>query len=158
VSPVGAYSITLTGPKTIQKGGSGTFTAKFSESRELISTWGVYKKGGLFGSTTRLAVGPSEATDLVINFTLSCDQNCVLSGTNSSGTPVGSTDATKSVSIFFENQDTPFGSTVSNSLDVQCVPEPLTILGSATAAGFGAFFKRKRKLSEFSEKGKIKAS
>ena len=38
------------------------------------------------------------------------------------------------------------------------VPEPLTILGSATAAGFGAFFKRKRKLSESSEKDKIKAS
>ena len=41
---------------------------------------------------------------------------------------------------------------------VTAVPEPLTILGSVTAAGFGAFFKRKRKLSEFSEKDKIKAS
>jgi hypothetical protein len=37
-------------------------------------------------------------------------------------------------------------------------PEPLTILGSATAAGFGVFFKRKRKLSESSEKDNIKIS
>jgi hypothetical protein len=32
------------------------------------------------------------------------------------------------------------------------VPEPLTILGTATALGFGAFFKRKLKSSESSEK------
>ena len=38
------------------------------------------------------------------------------------------------------------------------LPEPLTILGAATATGFGAFFKRKQKLSESSEKDKIKAS
>lgn len=38
------------------------------------------------------------------------------------------------------------------------VPEPLTILGSATALGLGAFFKRKRKLSEFSEKENTKDS
>ena len=37
-------------------------------------------------------------------------------------------------------------------------PEPLTILGSATAVGFGAFFKRKRKLSESSEKENTKDS
>jgi hypothetical protein len=35
------------------------------------------------------------------------------------------------------------------------VPEPLTILGSATALGFGAFFKRKLKSSESSEKETI---
>ena len=38
------------------------------------------------------------------------------------------------------------------------VPEPLTILGSATAVSFGAFFKRKRKLSESSEKDNTKDS
>jgi hypothetical protein len=32
------------------------------------------------------------------------------------------------------------------------VPEPLTILGSATALGFGAFFKRKLKSSKSTEK------
>jgi hypothetical protein len=35
------------------------------------------------------------------------------------------------------------------------VPEPLTILGSATALGFGAFFKRKLKSSKTSEKETI---
>ncbi|MFM7439582.1 MAG: PEP-CTERM sorting domain-containing protein [Snowella sp.] len=38
------------------------------------------------------------------------------------------------------------------------VPEPLTILGATTAVGFGAFFKRKRKLSESSEKDNTKDS
>jgi hypothetical protein len=37
----------------------------------------------------------------------------------------------------------------------QPVPEPLTILGTATALGFGAFFKRKLKSSESSEKETI---
>jgi hypothetical protein len=40
----------------------------------------------------------------------------------------------------------------------RAVPEPLTILGAATATGFGAFFKRKRKLSESSEKDNTKTS
>jgi hypothetical protein len=35
------------------------------------------------------------------------------------------------------------------------VPEPLTILGTATALGFGAFFKRKLKSSESAEKETI---
>jgi hypothetical protein len=35
------------------------------------------------------------------------------------------------------------------------IPEPLTILGTATALGFGAFFKRKLKSSESSEKETI---
>ena len=40
----------------------------------------------------------------------------------------------------------------------RAVPEPLTILGAATATGFGAFFERKRKLSESSEKDNTKDS
>ena len=38
------------------------------------------------------------------------------------------------------------------------VPEPLTILGAATATGFGAFFKHKRKLSESSDNENTKDS
>jgi hypothetical protein len=38
------------------------------------------------------------------------------------------------------------------------LPEPLTILGAATATGFGAFFKHKRKLSESSEEDNTKDS
>jgi hypothetical protein len=38
------------------------------------------------------------------------------------------------------------------STEIEPIPEPLTILGSATALGFGAFFKRKLKPSQFSEK------
>ena len=38
------------------------------------------------------------------------------------------------------------------------VPEPLTILGATTAVGFGAFFKRKRKLSESLENENTKDS
>jgi hypothetical protein len=39
-----------------------------------------------------------------------------------------------------------------SSYSFRSVPEPLTILGTATALGFGAFFKRKLKSSESSEK------
>jgi hypothetical protein len=42
--------------------------------------------------------------------------------------------------------------TVGDLAQVEVVPEPLTILGSATALGFGAFFKRKLKSSKSLEK------
>ncbi|GBF80924.1 PEP-CTERM sorting domain-containing protein [Aphanothece sacrum] len=44
------------------------------------------------------------------------------------------------------------GKLASDGLSWKVVPEPLTILGSATAMGFGAFFKRKLKPSKSTEK------
>jgi hypothetical protein len=148
-----AYTIKLSGPNKIQKGGFGNFTATFSETT-MLSGWGVYKDGGFFGSDTLLATGTRYGADTIINFSLYCDLDCMLSGKNSEGNTVGSVKAGKPVNIFFRNFDT-VTSTISNEIEVECVPEPLTLLGSATALGVGAFFKRKLKSSESSEKETI---
>jgi hypothetical protein len=56
------------------------------------------------------------------------------------------------------NRCIPSNSSEKTLCGVSSVPEPLTILGAATATGFGAFFKRKRKLSESSENENTKVS
>ena len=48
--------------------------------------------------------------------------------------------------------------TMIGGTSVQPVPEPLTILGSVAALGFGAYAERKRKLSNSSEKDSSKDS
>jgi hypothetical protein len=58
-----------------------------------------------------------------------------------------------SVQAFSSGVSQPFGfDNMQLSTAPNPVPEPLTILGSATALGFGAFFKRKLKSSESLEK------
>lgn len=50
----------------------------------------------------------------------------------------------------------PSGEIMFDTTDpIEPIPEPLTILGTATALGFGAFFKRKLKPSQSSEKETI---
>lgn len=161
-NPASAYTIKLTGPNQILKGGSGNFTATFSEATARAGIWEVFKAGGIFGSNTSLATGTRVGTDTIINFSLSCDLNCILSGKNGSGEPGGSTNATDSISIFFRNPDL-ISSTDSNIIKVQCVtkiivPEPSSTFSVLALGTLGAAstFKRKLKTSQSTENETIK--